>query len=240
MWLTGKSPAVGEGWGGRLAREGNSQELVYAFLEGRGAGADAGGARLLDLTEMAPLTWICSFPRDHGAAGTIEQYCSWYEAGLVSGEGTNADGTGVSNGTKLATRSSAGAGQYSPRPYWPAPAPQLAIASGVLSALPSNMLEGSADSTPLATASCGAACSKYATEAGCAASATTLLATPSLSANQRSRPASAQGKPSGRGTCEGGKQAANRIGHRDTASSRAFRTSCCASLQCALQRGVQL
>ena len=102
------------------------------------------------------------------------------------------------------------------------------------------MLEGSADSTPLAMASCGGACSKYATEAGCAASATTLLATPSLSANQRSRAASAQGKPRGRGTCEGGTQAANRIGHRDTASSRAFRTSCCASLQCALQRGVQL
>ena len=68
-------------------------------------GADAGGARFLNRAEMAPLTRSCCFPRHQKAAGTIE-YCSWYEVGLISGEGTNTDG-----GTTPVARSSAGAGQ---------------------------------------------------------------------------------------------------------------------------------
>ena len=78
--------------------------FALAFVEQRGAGADAGGARFLSRTEMAPLTRSCCFPRHHKAAGARE-YCSWY-VGLVSGEGTDMDG-----GTTLVARSSAGAGQ---------------------------------------------------------------------------------------------------------------------------------
>ena len=146
-----------------------------AFLEQGERGAGADGARILDRTEMAPLTLTltrsCCFPRHHNAAGTVE-HCSWYEAGLVSDEGTNVDGT-VSSGTTLVARSIAGAGQYSPE-------------------------QGSADSTPPAMASCGAAAKAGCAPGVCAASATTLLAAPPLSANQRWPPASAQGEPRGR------------------------------------------